>query len=214
MTAQGVVRPSCALTNRTTAGFVLVGGRSSRMRRDKALLAWHSRPLVEYVAHQVAAAAGNVALVGNPKRYGDLGLDCFPDLRPGLGPLAGIETALETKRGELNLIVACDMPGLDTAWLVTLLETAQTSEVPCVATRETTGAIHPLCAVYRNSCLPKVRLALDARSLKLLDLLEDLPTITIETGKTISNINTPEEWTAWQNGGSASAGERIEGDGH
>jgi molybdenum cofactor guanylyltransferase len=169
------------------------------MKRDKALLPWRSRSLVEHVAAQVASAAGNVALIGDPQRYGDLGLACFPDLRPGgMGPLAGIEAALETKRGELNLTVACDMPGVETSWLATLLDEARMKEAQCVATRERNGVVHPLCAVYRNSCLPKVRSALDAGRLKLLDLLEELQAVTLEIGKTIWNINTPEEWSDWQ----------------
>ena len=75
-------------------GFVLAGGRSSRMGRDKAFLPWESRFLVQHVTDQVALAAGNVALIGDQERYSALRLDCFADLRPGLGPLAGIEAAL------------------------------------------------------------------------------------------------------------------------
>ncbi len=179
------------------------------MRRDKALLPWRSRPLVQHVASQVVTAAGNVALVGDPMRYGDLGLDCFPDLRRDLGPLAGIEAALETGRGELNLMLACDMPGIETTWLTRLLEAARNSDAPCVATRDPKGAIHPLCAVYRNSCLPSIRRALDAGRLKLLDVLEQLPAVTVESGTTIWNINTPDEWTAWQKRERAGPGERI-----
>lgn len=180
-----------------TAGFVLVGGRSARMGRDKALLPWRSRALVEHVAAKVAAAAGNVALVGNPQRYKGLGLECFADLRPGLGPLAGIETALAAKRGELNLIVACDMPGLETAWLRALLERAVQSDVRCVAARDERGLIHPLCAVYRSSCLPAIASALDGGRLRLRDMLQELPAMTVTIEQAISNVNTPEEWSAW-----------------
>src|SRR4051794_11037884 len=102
------------------AGFVLVGGHSSRMGCDKALLPLKSGLLIQEVTAKVTAAAGTVALVGEPERYRDLGLDCLPDLRSGMGPLAGIEAALESGRGELNLIVACDMPSLDTDWLCRL----------------------------------------------------------------------------------------------
>ncbi|MBV9308230.1 MAG: NTP transferase domain-containing protein, partial [Acidobacteriaceae bacterium] len=37
------------------AGFVLVGGMSTRMGQDKALLHWRSQPLVERIAATVAA---------------------------------------------------------------------------------------------------------------------------------------------------------------
>ena len=87
------------------------------MGRDKALLPLRSDPLVKRIASEVAEAAGSVALVGEPQRYRHLGFTCLPDLSPGAGPLGGIETALESGRGEWNLIVACDMPDLERNWL-------------------------------------------------------------------------------------------------
>lgn len=168
------------------------------MGRDKALLPWRSRSFLEHVAIQVKAAAGNVALIGDPQSYVGFGYPCFPDRRMGMGPLAGIEVALESGRGELNLIVACDMPGLQAAWLIQLLEEAQKTGAQCVAARDANGRIHPLCASYRSSCLPAVQRALDDGHLKLLDLLEKLKAVTLDIGATIWNINTPEEWSAWQ----------------
>ena len=76
------------------AGFVLVGGQSSRMGRDKARLRIGSGLLVEDVAGKLASCTASVTLVGPPERYADLPFECLPDLRPGLGPLAGIEAAL------------------------------------------------------------------------------------------------------------------------
>jgi molybdenum cofactor guanylyltransferase len=191
------------------AGFVLVGGNSSRMGRDKAFLSWRSRFMVQHVADQVASCVGNVALIGHPERYRALGIDCFADLRPGLGPLAGVEAALESQRGGLNLIVGCDMPDLETACLFKLLERAEMNNAQCVAARDENGLIHPLCAVYSSSCLPAIRGALDAGRLKLLDVLEQLGAITLEIGQQISNLNTPEEWTAWQRRERAVSGKRV-----
>jgi molybdopterin-guanine dinucleotide biosynthesis protein A len=197
------------------AGFVLVGGHSSRMGRDKAFLRWHSRFMVEHVADQVASCVGKLALVGDPDRYGALGIDCFPDLHPGVGPLAGIEAALETKRGELNLIVACDMPDLETASLLKLLERAEMNDAQCLAARDENGLIHPLCAVYRSSCLPVIRGALEAGRLKLLDVLEELGAVTMEIGQRISNVNTPEEWSVWQQQARTTSVQQIKsGDGN
>lgn len=169
------------------------------MGRDKALLPWKSASLVEEVIVKVQAAAGNVGLVGEPSRYQHLQFDCLPDRQPGLGPLAGIESALSSRRGELNLIVACDMPGLRLAWLHLLLESAVRSGALCTSLVDSNGAMQPLCAVYRSDCLPMVQNALEERRLKLMDFVTSLDARTVFVPSPIWNVNTPEEWTAWQN---------------
>ncbi len=168
------------------------------MGQDKALLSAGPHPLVTDVAAKVAVAAGSVALVGKPERYGSLGLHCIEDLRPDLGPLAGIEAALESGRGDVNLIVACDMPGLTTSFLRTLMRQAENTSAPCVVTRDTSGAIHPLCAVYRGACLPMIQRALNARRLRLMDVVEELGATFCDTGGIVWNVNTPQEWSAWR----------------
>ncbi len=180
----------------TTAGFVLVGGRSRRMGRDKALLPWHSGVLVQDVAAKVAEVSGTVDLVGNPDRYAHLGFNCLTDLRPGLGPLSGLETALHSGRAEYNLVLACDMPDVSAEHLTHLLRTAQQTDAKCVVTQDEAGRIHPLCAVYHAVCLPSISRALDERRLKLLDLVSELDAEAVSTRSPIRNINTAEEWEA------------------
>jgi len=180
------------------AGFVLVGGLSTRMGQDKALLSSGSHPLVIDVAHQVAVAAGSVALVGMPERYQNLGFQCIVDSRPGLGPLGGIEAALQSRRGDLNLIVACDMPGLNVSLLLALLRRAEQTGALCVVIRDSAGVTHPLCAVYRSGCLPVVQRALDTGCLRLMDVIEELCAAPFETDAIVWNVNTPQEWSAWR----------------
>lgn len=165
------------------------------MGQDKARLVWNSHFLIEDVAAKVSNVAGNVALVGQPERYSDLNLECLPDLHPGLGPLAGIEAALASGRGEFNLILACDMPEVGSAWLENLLNTAEGTGAPCVVTRESTGMVHPLCAVYRMVCLDAVRARIESRRLKLTEFVQDLNPYFLDTQEPICNINTPDDWT-------------------
>ena len=188
----------CYYLGMRAAGFVLVGGHSSRMGRDKARLLIDSHLLVEDVAGKVAKVAGNVALVGHPARYSDLPLEGISDLHPGLGPLAGIEAALATARAELNLIVACDMPGLKCERLCRLLTAAEQSPGLCFVAQDMTGTLHPLCAVYRRDCLPVVEKALAAGRLKLLDLLSTLDATAVKLPAILHNVNTPQEWKRWQ----------------
>ncbi len=180
------------------AGFVLVGGRSTRMGRDKARLPVESHLLVEDVAAKVSCIAQSVALVGDSRLYRDLGIECLDDIRPGCGPLAGIHTALQTKRGDLSLIVACDMPDLRAAWLEQLVIRASQEESDCVVCRDLSGAIHPLCSVWRRNCLPRLERALDEGRLRVLDFIEELDSAYVTISETIANVNTPEEWLAWQ----------------
>lgn len=179
------------------SGFVLAGGRSTRMGTDKALLARDGRTLLERVAAQVEQAAGNVTIVADPQRYGHFGWPVIADRIPGRGPLGGIVTALEASRREWNLVVACDMPGLDHEFLAGLI--AQACElgpgIQCLAPAGP-GGPEPLCAVYRLDALIVLRNALEGNILKMrkvLDLLE-VRYRQVPGGARFSNINTMADW--------------------
>jgi molybdopterin-guanine dinucleotide biosynthesis protein A len=180
------------------AGFVLVGGQSSRMGQNKARLKVDSRLLVEVIAAKLQEVTGRVTLIGNPAAFGDLPFDCFPDLRPGLGPLGGLETALSSSHADFNVIVGCDMPGIPAAALAHLLAVSQQSGALCTMALDSEKRRHPLCAVYRVACLPFVRDALDAGRLRLLDLVEELRAAEVAIDLVLENLNTPEEFAEWR----------------
>lgn len=179
-----------------SAGFVLAGGHSSRMGRDKALLPYRDTVLVEWIARQVEVAAGSATLVGPPERYLFLGRPVLADLRPGCGPLAGIETALSATSAEFNLIVACDLPNLTRELLSGLLEAAMREEADCTLP-ETPGVVRPpLCAVWRLRSRDTVRQALHQGVRKFTDLLGllRLSRWTVTDAAWAVNLNTPEEY--------------------
>jgi molybdenum cofactor guanylyltransferase len=178
-------------------GFILTGGRSSRLGQDKALLPVAGGTLAEHLAGIVARTAGSATLVGPPARYAHLPLPCIPDLRPGLGPLSGIEAALLDTERDYNLILACDLLGIDAAILNGLLSRSESSLADCVCLRDADGVVHPLCAVYRRSCLSPVRAALDFQKLRLLSLLDAIDTVYVDTNQRLANINTLAEWNSF-----------------
>jgi len=167
------------------------------MGRDKALLPGLFRYVVDDVAASVKAATGNVTLIGDPGRYQQLGYPCLPDLRPGMGPLSGLETALLSSTSDLNLLLPCDMPAVEVTHLRALVARAQASNCSCVATRDFSGKVHPLCAVYKRECLPIIQRRLDRKRLSLMGLLEELVTEYVRVPWTVENINTPEDWARW-----------------
>ena len=185
------------------AGFVLVGGHSSRMGRDKALLPYQGRTLVEYVAAQVLGAAGSVALAGAPERYGFLGFPMIGDLTPGFGPVAGIQAALASTSADWNLIVACDMPSLSADFLRSLFVAAEHCGEDCLipyappAGRRpvSTGLPQPLCAVYHRDCLPAIERAIRENLRKATDAVSRLSVCAwpVADNSWFQNLNTPED---------------------
>lgn len=103
-----------ALTRTGVLGAVLAGGRSSRMGRPKeGVLLGDGRAMVEPVIEAMREAFGRVAVVG-----ACTGFDCgagegilhLQDLRPGQGPLAGLEALLASGLAHGYVVAACDQP--------------------------------------------------------------------------------------------------------
>lgn len=180
-----------------SAGFVLAGGRSSRMGRDKALLPYRGTVLLDWIARQVCEAAGSAVIVGHPDRYGALGWPLIADLRPDCGPLAGIESALAHSQSELNLIVACDLPGLAAPLLAELLAEAARRDCDCLVPASSGGPQVALCGVWRRRALRDVRWCLDRglRSLAALYCRLTYYLLPVEDGVWKANVNTPEDWS-------------------
>jgi molybdopterin-guanine dinucleotide biosynthesis protein A len=180
-----------------SSGFVLTGGRSTRMGRDKALLPVDGQSLLERTAEKVRAAAGSVTLIGAPERYVHLDLPAVADMVEDCGPLGGLYTALKITTAEWNLLVACDMPGLTAALLASLLRAARQCQSACLVPQTASG-LHPLCAVYHRSALASVESAINHKCFKMHDLLKVIGAISwpVSDASLLDNANTPADWDA------------------
>lgn len=174
-----------AATRASVSAFLLAGGESRRMGRDKALLSVGGQELLLRLAHLAAPLVTSTAVIAPPGRYEallqPLGIEQIADLRPGQGPLAGIETALANSSSTWNLILACDMPFVDSAWLATLVGATpkQPPGVLCVASAlqsEKEIQPSPLCACWHKDSLPLVTAALEQGRRRVRDLLASLNT--------------------------------------
>jgi molybdopterin-guanine dinucleotide biosynthesis protein A len=152
-------------------GWVLAGGRSLRMGRDKAAVVLAGRPLLEHMLDKLrvlglrARVAGLRAPVVNP------GAEVLQDAHPDCGPLSGMETALRKSETALVLVVGVDLPLLETEFLAWMLERAATTGAMATVPR-VGGKLQPLCAVYRRELLDGVTGALEAGDYKVTMALE------------------------------------------
>jgi molybdopterin-guanine dinucleotide biosynthesis protein A len=184
------------------SGFILAGGESSRMGRDKALLELEGVALIVRTARLVESAAERCAIVGDTVRLEGLELLVIEDEFPGAGPLGGIATALRASQAEWNLIVACDLPYLTREWLEFLIGRAVRSNADAVLPMNERGA-EPLCAVYRKRAEDAICGALDRGVRKVTEGLAEVRIEFIEPrewkgfdsdGLLFKNMNSPADY--------------------
>jgi molybdopterin-guanine dinucleotide biosynthesis protein A len=173
-------------------GAVLTGGGSTRMGRDKALIAIDGVPLAVRAATALRDAGANavVAVGGDLDALEALGLDARTDVYPGEGPLGAILTAFATASTDLVVVLACDLPLIDAATVHCLLQTIgdHAAAVPV------TDRAHPLCAVYRASRCGAVlgeAFAAGERTVhRALDAL-DVVRVELPDPDVLRNVNRP-----------------------
>jgi molybdopterin-guanine dinucleotide biosynthesis protein A len=143
--------------------FLLAGGRSRRMGRDKAGLELAGQPLVSCMLAKLAQLGLETAICGNRPDLAGLA-PVLPD--PALpadenpGPLAGILAALEVTSSEFNLFIAIDMPGMPVGFLRWVTERAERTQSPATMPF-VAGRAQPLCAVYHRDLAPGIRRSLE-----------------------------------------------------
>jgi molybdopterin-guanine dinucleotide biosynthesis protein A len=138
----------------SVVGFVLAGGRSRRMGRDKGLLPWGETDLLDHALARLRAVTGDVRILsGSEPRYLDRGASVVTDPVPDAGPLAGVLAGLAAAEGRPGLFLAVDLPLVPAVLLAHLVELAEgwDAVVP-VSPR----GPEPLCAVYRPSCIEPI----------------------------------------------------------
>jgi molybdopterin-guanine dinucleotide biosynthesis protein A len=185
-----------------TEAFILAGGQSSRMGRDKAMLEIGGKSLIERAASLCAPLVTSVTLVADPQRFARFGLPTLPDRWPGAGPLGAIATALAAAHQPWCLVLACDMPNVSAPWLEWLLFRATKSSADVIIADNVKG-VEPLCAVYRATCAPSLAAALDSGVRKVTDGLARLNTEIVgenvwrefsPDGDLFQNLNTWEDY--------------------
>jgi molybdenum cofactor guanylyltransferase len=177
------------------AGFVLAGGRSSRMGQEKALLTLGGESLVKRGVRKLKEICAEVAIAGGSEDLARFGR-VIPDKSPGCGPLGGIVSALEQSSFEWNLFLPVDAPFVPVSALKALLVMAGESPSMCVMAR-VEGLMQPLCAAYSRKTLWVLQEELAAGRWKVTSAIEAAGTVTVmdfDDARWFANLNTPEEF--------------------
>jgi molybdopterin-guanine dinucleotide biosynthesis protein A len=192
-------------------GLVLAGGRSRRMRADKAALAFGRRPQLveafELVAPRVEAAWISV----RADQAKDALRAAFPqivDCGIGEGPIAGIVAAQRRQPAAAWLVLACDLPFLDGATLDHLIAERDPVRHATAFRSVHDGLPEPLCAIYEpGSRVPIVRYVEAGGSCPRKFLLaHDTLLLDPLNAQALDNANTPQDLAAVRAAFAASGG--------
>lgn len=186
-------------------GFVLAGGLSRRMGRNKASLLLGGKTLIERAALSLESVSGTRIYIVGECANNNLNLPAVADLsdKKIRGSIIGLYTALSNAKSELAAIIACDLPFVPGELFAQLVSLA-TEDYDAIVPLQPDGMPQPLCALYRpKTCLPhleemralgiwKVRELLSRVATRFVefDTLSDLP----GADQMFFNVNTPEDY--------------------
>ena len=186
-------------------GVILAGGQATRYAgRPKGLERVGGVRIIGRVVVALRGATDALLLVANDPSAAEWlpGVPTAPDVRPGLGSLGGIYSALVRAGGPV-LVVAWDMPFVPTALLAALRSTgAETDADAVVPESGSPRGLEPLCALYTPACVSPIERRLDAGDLRVVGFYDDvrLARLPVETVATFGdptriflNVNSPDD---------------------
>jgi molybdenum cofactor guanylyltransferase len=156
-------------------GIILAGGKSLRFGRNKAIEKIAGMTLVERVIKQLSSITHEIILVTNEdsNQFTEFNfLDVVGDIYPAKGPLGGIYTGLSASHTAVNIVVACDMPFLNTALLSHMA--AISPGFDAVIPRWPNNQIEPLHGIYSVSCVPVMKKRLEDNRLSISECLKEM----------------------------------------
>jgi molybdopterin-guanine dinucleotide biosynthesis protein A len=176
-------------------GLIPAGGKSSRFGSNKALYRMGGATLVERVHAALSAVLHDVRL--GLARPGDVpplvGVPCVYDDPDDSGASASLRAAFSATDASWILIAACDMPGLTPDAVTRLLE-ARRDDLDVVVALGEDGAMHPLFACYRRTCLETLDQNAAGRTRSMRRLVDSLRKAEVRfENRIVWNVNRLED---------------------
>jgi molybdopterin-guanine dinucleotide biosynthesis protein A len=185
----------------TLYGLLLTGGRSTRMKRDKARLEYAGKPQLDRAMELIAPLVSRAFVSVRAEQRDDpqrTAYDTIADLRNDLGPLGGIQAAFHAHPSNAWLVLACDLPFLDAATVRHLIERRATSRLATAYRSAGNGLPEPLCAIYE----PASRASLEEWIAQGLNcprkwmIRGDVELLDLPNAHALDNVNTANEYLA------------------
>lgn len=198
------ISPTAETPERSITGFILVGGASRRMGRDKGNLPLAGRSFVEHIVAALSPIVSSTCVVGREFTGLRKQIPSVPDFYEKWGALGGLHAALRACQTPWAAVVACDLPFVTSDLFRRLASRRQNFEA--VAPIQRDGIPQPLCALYlRNACLERASQLIESGERRPIGLLQSVETCWVQFEELadlegslnlFDNINTPEDYSS------------------
>ena len=175
--------------------IIMAGGKSSRMKQDKALLPFKGyNSLAEYQYRRFKDSFSNVYISAKENKF-DFSVEIIEDCYCDSSPLVSLISIFETLNDvDEVLVLSVDSPFITKEHFGTLLNRAKKEKDIIVA--ESPMGIEPLCAIYRRGILLVAKEMLKKNQHRLQTLLERAKTqkVLFVDEKPFMNLNYPSDY--------------------
>jgi molybdopterin-guanine dinucleotide biosynthesis protein A len=182
----------------TINGYILAGGKSSRMGMDKGLMVFNGKAIVQRVMEQMKPAVNKLVIVSNNPEYEKFGLEVVVDIIKNIGPAGGIHAALNHTNAEKNFLVSCDMPFITTGSIEFIIRHSLQSQITVPVYQCQT---EPLFGIYSKECLTKWQELIQQGIIKLQDIISHFSLLKLDVDgnplfydSPFTNINTQDDF--------------------
>lgn len=191
------------------SGYILAGGKSSRMGRDKAFLKYGEKTFLENAVEILRPVCeSRVKIVLNQDQIHFIAklppkIAYVFDIYKNRGALGGIHAAFNDCQTKYAVILAVDLPFVTNEVFIKLAETLSDSpEFSAIIPKQNNSKLQPLCGIYiKNDCLPKLENLLNNNaSVSVHQFLEKINTKVIKyvelqtDSRALFNVNFSEDY--------------------
>jgi molybdopterin-guanine dinucleotide biosynthesis protein A len=185
----------------TLAGLVLAGGRSTRMQRDKATLPVGGESQLARAMRLVGNHVDQAFVSVRADQREEPERARFPqivDRLENLGPAAGILAAFDPYPDSAWLVVACDLPLLDSHTLRHLIEHRDRARLATAYLSASDRLPEPLCAIWEPASRPLLEAFLTQGKTCPRKFLinHDVALLDLPSARALHNVNTPTEYAS------------------
>jgi molybdopterin-guanine dinucleotide biosynthesis protein MobB len=180
-------------------GLALSGGHSTRMGQDKGSLHYHHLPQVEFVHRLLEPLCERSYISIRAEQKNEPIYKNLPQIHDqflGMGPLGGLLSAMRTCPDAAWLIVACDMPLLNSATLQNLIAHRNPFRMATAYLSAEDGQPEPLCSLWEPHSYPRLLAFLGSgvsglRSAMMNSPLQALPPVH---NQALKNVNQRQDF--------------------